>query len=180
MDLDRALTAVAQAWEGARIRYAAIGGVAMALLDVPRMTLDLDFLVRRDDLPEADRTLQALGYSRVFRSENVSQFAHPTWGRVDMLHAFRTYSLAMLDRAVPIGAAAGGSPVRVAQPEDIIGLKLQATRNDPDRKTRDDADIEALAARHTGRLDWGRILEYYALFGRETDGTALRARFGRC
>ena len=34
------------------IRCAAIGGFALGLLGAPRQTMDLDFLVHRDDLTE--------------------------------------------------------------------------------------------------------------------------------
>ena len=52
---------------------------------------------------------------------------------------------------------------KVVLPEDLIGLKLQALRNDPSRDPGDRADIEALLAtcKERGRaVSWAWIDEY--------------------
>jgi hypothetical protein len=163
------------------IRYAAIGAFAVGVLGVPRQTMDLDFLVHRDDLGKLDEFLTALGYSRVFHSENVSQYRHPeaVWGSVDFIHAFRTISLAMLDRAKEYPALGGNQTLRTLEPEDVIGLKVQAMSNDPERKGLDQNDIERLMARYGNRLDWDRILEFYNVFGLSEEAKKLRERFDR-
>jgi Uncharacterised nucleotidyltransferase len=162
-----------------KIRSAAIGGFALGVLGVPRQTLDLDFLVHRDDLEKLDKALSALGYSRVFHSENASQYRHPkaAWGSVDFIHAFRTISLAMLDRAKDHPALGGRESLRTAQPEDVIGLKVQAMCNDPSRRAQEQSDIERLMARYGRELDWQRIEEFYAVFGLADEAKNLRARF---
>jgi len=161
------------------IRCAAIGGFALGVLGAPRQTLDLDFLVHRDDLPKLDRSLTALGYSRVFQSENVSQYRHSevAWGSVDFVHAFRKISLAMLDRAKDYPAFGGKQSLRTVQPEDIIGLKVQAMSNDPERRAQEQIDIEKLMGRYGNRLDWDRIQEFYDVFGIEEEAKKLRERF---
>ena len=129
------------------IRYAAIGGFALGVLGVPRATMDLDFLVHREDLPALEALMAALGYSRRFHSENVSQYENKdaAWGSVDFLHAFRKTAISMLGRAMERPVFAGTAVVRVLRPEDVIGLKVQSMANDPDRRTKDAADIESLA-----------------------------------
>ena len=87
-------------------------------------------------------------------------------GQVDFLHAFREVSTGMLQRAAELPAFAGSLQVRTLRPEDIIGLKVQALANDPQRERRDLVDIELLAERYAGEIDWGRMREYFALFGR--------------
>lgn len=141
--------------------------------------MDLDFLVHRDDLEKLDGALTGLGYTRVFRSENVSQYRHPgpAWGSVDFIHAFRKVSLAMLDRAQDHPAIEGKLSLRAAQPEDIIGLKVQAMFNDPQRSPQERSDIERLMARYGDQLDWNRIQEFYDVFGLRDEAKQLRERF---
>jgi hypothetical protein len=87
-----------------------------------------------------------------------------TWcgGSLDFIHAFRKVSLAMLDRAQDVLCTVG----RVESKNGTaIGLKVQATFNDPERKVQDQRDIEALMDRYGSRLDWNRIEELYDVFG---------------
>jgi len=164
-----------------QIRYAAIGGFALGVLGVPRQTMDLDFLVHRDDLEKLDAALRDAGYTRVFQSENVSQYRHPddTWGSVDFIHAFRKISLAMLERAKEFPALEGKQVLKTAQPEDVIGLKVQAMSNDPERRTQERSDIERLMARYERGLDWNRIQEFYEAFDLEEEFSKLREKFDR-
>lgn len=161
------------------IRAAAIGGFAMALSGAARNTEDLDFLVHRDDLPALDALMTGAGYARRFVSENVSQYASTDSAlvSVDFLHAFRTISLAMLARARQVPILGGTRVMKVLEPEDIIGLKVQALANNPDREQRDLSDIAALADARGGRLDWGRIGEFFRLFKRDKEFAALKARY---
>ena len=143
--------------------------------------MDLDFLVHRDDVEKLDGALTALGYTRVFQSENVSQYRHPdaAWGSVDFIHAFRKISLAMLERAKDYPALGGKQSLRAAQPEDVIGLKVQAMFNDPERRAQEQNDIERLMAHYRRRLDWNRIEEFYDIFGLAEEAAKLRKRFDR-
>jgi hypothetical protein len=83
----------------------------------------------------------------------------------------------MLDRAREHRIHGGAGVIRVAEAEDVIGLKVQAMANDPRREAQEIADIESLARRHGGSLDWARVEEYYRVFGLEAEGRALRSRF---
>ena len=60
----------------------------------------------------------------------------------------------------------------------MIGLKVQAMINDPDRRTQEQADIERLMTLYGKRLDWERIKEYYDLFDLGKEAKRLRKRFG--
>jgi hypothetical protein len=176
---DKALGVLLDGFAARGIRAAAIGGFAMALSGAGRSTEDLDFLVHRDDLPALDALMAEAGYARRFVSENVSQYAaaDPALVSVDFLHAFRAISLAMLARAREVPLAGGSRRVKVLQPEDVIGLKIQALANNPSRRQRDLADIEALADAQGGRLDWERLKEFFGLFKRDEEFAALRARY---
>jgi hypothetical protein len=78
-----------------------MGGMALGAWGVPRGTVDVDFLVHHEDMEKVDGIMQELGYECRYRSENVSQYISPlkVFGEVDFLHAFRTPSLSMLQRA---------------------------------------------------------------------------------
>ena len=125
--------------------------------------MDLDFLVHGDDMDKLDEALIALGYRRVFHSENVSQYRHPdtTWGSVDFIHAFRKISLAMLDRATDHSAFGGRQSLRIASVEAVIRLKVQAMCNDPSRQRQVRTDLRRTYGRAmggTGLATHGRIL----------------------
>jgi len=62
-------------------------------------------------------------------------------------------------------------------PEDVIGLKVQAMVNDPDRKMQEVADIEMLMRLYGTKLDWLRIEEFYDIFGLKKEERQLRKRF---
>jgi hypothetical protein len=135
-----------------------------------------------EDLDIADRVLARLGYRRDFRSENVSHYlSHDTtWGRIDILHAFRGPSLGMLRRADRLPA---GPDVQlpVVTIEDLIGLKIQASANDPARAINDWNDIRLLidAARTQGLpLDWELLGDYLRLFDLGPKLSELKSIYG--
>ncbi len=71
----------------------------------------------------------------------------------------------------------GEVPIYVVQPEDLIGLKVQAMANDPQRKFREMADIESVMDLYKKELEWKRIREYFELFDMNDEYEALRRRF---
>ena len=168
MDFERVLRDLVSDFNEREVPYALIGGFAVGALGISRATMDLDFLVARDALPRVDEIMQRHGYRLRYRSENVSQFISDSalLGQVDFLHAFREISTGMLQRALGLPAFAGSLQIRTLRPEDIIGLKVQSLTNDPRRERRDLVDIELLAERYSGEIDWGRVREYFAVFDR--------------
>ena len=179
MDFERVLRVLLEAFEREKIRYSILGGFALAALGVPRTTMDVDFLVHRDDVVSLHRMLTALGYGRRALTENASHYLHPDpgWGSVDFLHAFRSYSLEMLERARHYPVFGGTMQIKVLQPEDVIGFKIQAMVNAPSRIAREALDIEALMDHYRSRLDWDRIQRFYDLFEQSEEGRQLRKRF---
>jgi hypothetical protein len=154
----------------------------MALRGAQRATMDLDFLLMLDDLERAHAIFEELGYRREFYSENVSHYSGTgtEWGRVDILHAFRGPSLSMLGRAERIRIDADLS-LPVAQAEDIIGLKIQALKNDPSRAMGDWHDILLLlaaAGRQRHAIDWPLLEDYLRLFHLEAKLPELKSAYG--
>ncbi len=178
MDLRRTLDEVRAAFESRGIEYALIGGFALAAWGCPRNTIDLDLLVRTDQLPAVDDALTSVGYSRWFRSENITHLdrgGDPA-NRIDLLHAFRPASLAALGRVrrIPLGDGAGTVPV--VEPEDLIGFKIQALVNDPRRRAQDTADILALAEHLGPAVDLNRVSAYCDMFDTPEILEAVRGR----
>ena len=182
MNFSKVLAELGGRLDAAGIRYALIGGFAMALRGAQRATLDLAFLLMLDDLEKAHAIFEKLGYRREFHSANVSHYAGagPEWGRVDILHAFRGPSLGMLRRAEPIRIEPELA-LPVAQTEDIIGLKIQALNNDTSRAVGDWHDIlllVAAAARQRRALDWVLVEDYLRLFKLEARLPELKTAYG--
>src|SRR3989338_7701214 len=59
------------------IRYALMGGFALGAWGVPRSTVDIDFLVNREDMEKVDAIMRGLGYECRHKTENVSQYLSP-------------------------------------------------------------------------------------------------------
>lgn len=154
----------------------------MSLRGLQRSTMDLDFILMLEDMAKADRILRDCGYERVFHSENVSHYvsADRDWGRIDILHAFRGPTLGMLKRADSLPVL-DDVRVKVVQIEDIAGLKVQALVNNPDRATRDWADIRMLleaAGEQKRAVDWELLGDYLALFQLESKLAELKEWYG--
>jgi hypothetical protein len=182
MDFATTLPALIAQFDGRHLRYALIGGLAMALRGVQRATIDADFILLADDLAVCHSILESLGYQRAYHSENVSHYtaAEPAQGRVDLLHAFRPATLGMLGRAERLPLTADCS-IPVVHTEDLIGLKVQAACNDPSRATGDWSDIHRLVqhAGHTGQsLDWELLGDYLSLFEQSHHLTSLKDLYG--
>lgn len=183
MNLAENLERIVTALDSKDIRYALIGGMAMAMRGIQRATLDLDFILLLNDLDETNRILEGHGYRRAFHSENVSHYigSSADLGRIDILHAFRSASLGMLDRAERLPWPAGIC-VPVAQTEDLIGLKLQACVNDPTRQPRDWSDILRMvthAKEQSVHLDWNLLADYFSLFDLDSKLEELARLYGR-
>lgn len=179
MDFKTVTTNLLKELEHAQVSYALIGGFAVSLWGYQRATVDMDFLVNGNDMAKVRQIVEKLGYRCIHASENVTQFDSNSsqLGKLDFLHAFRPASLAMLAHAVEKAIFDGEQIIPVVQPEDLIGLKIQAINNDPSRAPLDMADIEALMRIYGNTLDWQRIDGYFELFGLQETGTSLRQTY---
>lgn len=166
MDLERVLRGLAVRFRERAVRYGLMGGYAVAIHGYPRTTVDLDFLVDREDLGKIDEILADMGFEIRHRSEDVSQFVSSSdeLGAIDFVHAFREASVRMLGRARPARLFPEGPDVLVLAVEDVVGLKIQAIANAPHRRSQDLADIQQLFAANRESVDWGLVEEYFALF----------------
>lgn len=178
MDLKKALALIVAEFEKNDVKYAIIGGFAIGALGIPRSTIDLDFLVPSDALHRVEAIMLAMGYKKVFCSENASQYVSPSaeMGEVDFLHAFRPISIKMLTEAETVTVFGKEARVKVLKAEDIIALKLQSINNNPARLEKDNSDIEELMK--SRRLDWGSLKTYFELFGMGKRFLELKDKYG--
>jgi len=180
MEFERVLRLLLIEFKKEEVKYGLMGGFAMGVLGIMRSTMDLDFLVDREDLSKIEKIMKKLDYTCAFSSENVSQYVSPlkVFGEVDFLHAFKEKTLFMLGRTRKIGIFDNNFKIRVLMPEDIIGLKLQALINDESRETKEYSDIESLMSLFGSDLDWGMVQEYFELFQKTDRFNTLKEHYG--
>src|SRR6185312_2744296 len=141
-----------------KVDFALIGGFALAAHGVVRATQDIDLLIDGRKKEDAKRSLLKAGFRLAFENAEVMHFSGA--GQVDTLLANRQPTLDMLKRAKSIN----DFPVPVVSAEDIIGLKIQAYKNDPKREFQDKADIQSLLGT-VADLDFKLVKKYADLFG---------------
>lgn len=156
IDLRRTLSTATSVLSAQRIEHALIGGFALAVYGFHRATSDIDFLAdgTKRDLIKSE--LLKHGFVLAHESAEVLQFAGP--GQLDILLANRPLSQAMLKNAVQNSSLG----LYVLKAEDIIGLKIQAYKNDSTRELQDKADIQKLLL--LPGLDFNLVKKYADLF----------------
>jgi predicted nucleotidyltransferase len=142
----------------AGVDHALIGGMALALWGLNRATGDVDLLVEATQREAAESALRNLGFQVFASTKEVLQLQGP--GKVDILFAQRSLSRKMLADAKVLPNIG----LKYVLAEDLIGLKIQAYKNDPRRELQDKADIQNLMRKNSG-LDYDRMKQYADLFG---------------
>ena len=138
MNLRKTLNDAHKALQEAGISHALIGGFALASYGQHRATSDIDLLVDGSKKEMIKNVLLKSGFSLRYESTEVLQF--DGIGFLDILLANRPLSLEMLRRA----NLNQDLNVFILKAEDIIGLKIQAYKNDHSRELQDKADIQKL------------------------------------
>ena len=178
LDFESVLTSILENFTKHKIQFALIGGFALYAAGHQRTTEDINFLVAIEDMPKVKGLLSSFGYELIHENKDVSNFVGKVkeLGRVDFLHAHRSYSRKMLERAIERVILTKEVKVKVIRPEDLIGLKVQSSVNDPQRYHQDMADIESLVRVNRGKLDMDLIKEYFNLFEKEKELNEILAR----
>lgn len=154
-----------------KIDFALMGGFALQAAGVTRTTRDIDLLVLSEDSPKIKEIMLKHRYELLYESEDVLNFTSKNFelGRVDFLLARRKYTLAMLKRAKEEPVLDGKFKIKALSAEDQIGLKIQASSNNPKRLHQDMADIRMLLENNYPKLDLKLVREYFSLFKREKE-----------
>lgn len=171
MDFLKVFQMIIENFKSKQIDYALIGGFALNAVGISRSTQDIDFLINKKQMPEAQKILTENGYHIAFESEDVKSFigTDSSLGRIDFILAHRKYALGMLERAFKKSILNNRYQIKVIIPEDLIGLKVQSSSNDPERYHQDMADIEKLIKLHLNQLNLSLIKEYFQIFKRSNE-----------
>lgn len=180
MNFEAVLKLLIENFEREGIRFALIGGLALHSAGYARATKDIDFLIPKEDVARVKKIMTSSGYSLIHESEDASNYEGSVGplGRVDFLHAHRKYARAMLDRSPVQEIFNGTFHLKVIRPEDLIGLKVQSSSNDPERYHQDMADIEQVIRANYQNLDRALLEEYFSLFGRQDELKAILGSLG--
>ncbi len=161
--LARQIEEVIGALNDAGVKFALIGGLALASHRVVRATRDVDLLIDSKDADEVDLLLAKLGYQRLHRSADAANHLRGD-ERVDLLYASRAVARRLLTTAAERNTSFG--LLRVVNTEGLIAFKLQGFVNNS-RRTQDLEDIRALLRANRDSLDMMQVREYFRLFDRE-------------
>jgi hypothetical protein len=142
---DEVLRRFVEFFEGAGIRYAVAGGLAIHAWGNSRLTHDIDFAI---DGAARERVLdftESLGYRTLHVSSGYSNHEHADkdFGSVDLLYVYGDTA----DRVFGDASSrfvAGQIEAPVPKPEHLIAMKVQAIKNAPKRVSIDVPDIEFL------------------------------------
>ncbi|MDP3110614.1 MAG: hypothetical protein Q8M71_00745 [Thermodesulfovibrionales bacterium] len=166
MEYKKVLAAILAGLEKQNISYAMVGAVAMGFWGVRRDTVDIDLLVKAADREKVIALMKGLGYDHLIASNFADQFGHliKEMGLVDFLYTKKEQGIIEESKSF---RGLGDIDISVALPEDIIGMKLDAIKNNPKREIQDWADIQAIVEVLGDNLDWTKIRNYCKLLDME-------------
>lgn len=157
MNLRKTLNDAHEILSSSGVTHALIGGFALAVYGQHRATMDIDFLADGSKKEIIKSAFLNKGFKLNHESAEVLQFSGS--GFIDVLLANRPLSQAMLQNAVKNNEL----NIYVLKAEDIIGLKIQAYKNDSSRELQDKADIQNLLK--LSEIDLTVVKKYADLFG---------------
>ena len=137
-------------------------GLIAAMTEVGRLFEEGEYFV-----PEMLIAARAMQASVAILKPKLKDADVKPLGSIDLLHAFRAHALAMLQRARRLPFFETRLQIPVAIPEDLMGLKLQAMRNNPSRQPLEIADIHLLMRQCAATMDWELAEHYFVLFGQQ-------------
>lgn len=179
MDFKNVFKFIIEKFNAQKIDFALIGGFALQAVGLTRTTRDIDMLIVAQDSSTIKDIMLSYGYHLLHESKDVLNFSSKKYelGRVDFLLAHRTYALNMLKNAKESTIINGKFKIKVIAVEDLIGLKVQSSSNDPERKNQDMADIEKLIEMHYRSLNISLVKEYFDLFERGYEFSQLVEKY---
>ena len=152
--------------EEQRIRFAVVGGVALASYGLPRTTVDLDIVVEAGAQERVILFLESLGYRTVHRSSGYSNHTHPetAWGDFDCVYIAGD-TAEKLFAACRMLPGPGGLQMPVPRPEHLAAMKVLAMKNDPARTFQEMNDLRFLVS--LPEVDRAKIRAYFEQHGLE-------------
>jgi len=127
------------------LEYLVIGGHAINVYCEPRATLDVDFLVRKEDRTKWCELLSTEGFGLRHDGQTFLQFSPPygvEW-RLDLMLVSNQTFVKMADAARPVELL--GIQTQIPEPKHLIALKLHALKHGhAERLEKDLGDVLAL------------------------------------
>lgn len=153
------------------IRGAVIGGLAVSLRGLPRMTVDVDLVIQADvddglriarNLPSTPFMPLFEGVEDVVASAFILPVRHRVTGvRVDLAIGMSGFERDAISRATPV--VVGGTTIPVVSVEDLLVMKALAAR------PQDESDIRGLVDVQQESIDWERCLATARSLGEAVD-----------
>jgi hypothetical protein len=145
MDFTEVFQTVSSFLDEKKIRYAVIGGVALASYGFVRNTEDLDLVVEASGQNAIIQFLESRGYRTLHRSTGYSNHLHsdPALGRIDFVYMGEETSRKLFAECRFVKGTVGDS-IPLPKPEHLVAMKVLAIKNDPARTFQDLADIRFL------------------------------------
>lgn len=157
--------------ESRGVPCAVIGGLAVSLRGLPRMTVDVDLVIHADvedglrlarDLPSTPFAPLFEGVEEVVTSAFILPLRHRVTGvRVDLAIGMSGFERDAVRRAMPV--VVGEVTVPVVSVEDLLVMKALAAR------PQDEADIRGLIDVQRDKIDWRRCLTTARMLGDALD-----------
>jgi hypothetical protein len=124
--------------------WALAGAAALSSYGLARATQDLDFVADAGFQNLLVTHLESAGYRTLYRSAGYSNHLHAdaALGRLDFVYVGGDTSRRLFEECRE--AVFSGRPLRVPRPEHLAAMKVQAMKNDPDRRLQDLADVRFL------------------------------------
>jgi hypothetical protein len=164
LDFAKVLDLLTGFFERERFPFAVVGAFGLHAYGLTRATTDLDFVTDSAARSRLVQFLEANGYETLYASEGYSNHLHqdPAFGRVDLVYVSgetgrRLFEGASLRSLIP------GRRVPVPRPEHLAAMKVQAIKNDPERRHQELADIRFLMS--LPGVDRGEIRSYFESSG---------------
>ena len=124
-----------------QLKVILIGGHALQGYGIVRQTIDIDWLIKENDIPEIKEMMRENGYRLIAETENFLRFHHGEEDilDIDMLVVNDDTFASIHDEGHSIKIADETWPI--PSPAHLIALKIHAMKNNPKRQNRDIPDI---------------------------------------
>ena len=164
MDFGKVIDLLSGFFVRENIPFAVIGAFGLQAYGLTRATTDLDFVTDSAAREVLVAFLESKGYRTLYLSEGYSNHLHPDapLGRVDFVYVSGETSRRLFEGAVP-APVVSGRELPVPRPEHLAAMKVQAMKNDPQRRHQELADIGFLLS--MPGVDRGEIRDYFESSG---------------
>jgi hypothetical protein len=154
-----------------KLAFLLIGGQAVTRLGHARMTLDIDILVRSDDLPSWAEALKIFGYSCYSEGNAFAQFSGQTgWPRIDLMLVDNPTFEKLAREAFTF------ENIPVPSARHMVALKLHAASSPTRSKPAQDwEDIRQMVLLHHLDLDEQEFQKLILRYGGESALEKIRA-----